>query len=618
MAPAACEVNCEHDFTGDPPAQSCLVVPVRCLYCCKWLYGIPTDLWVCSHCGGCCHKRCVPAPLRVETLRRQQPADARPAAIILRDRNGPCSDEVCPPEDGGADGSLIDCDVPIARFPGDLDAAPDIDFAFPEIRSRGLISTEPVPAVSMDRILSVFRDLANRDGKRGLSGVAWNLFDMFRLSQLHHRRYLRRLKEATVISDTTVVEQLNHAFRYARGAYGNGKLHHVVTGHGAGFDSAAYMDEALELLGWAGARGRGRGRMLQWDWLPQGASAHSPGYYVAADVEHRRAVVGIRGTQFTSDLYIDVNIEPAPFLGGFVHSGILEAAQHLWQEIRHCVLREFMPGRGGAYEGWPLVLSGHSLGGGVAACLSLLMEREGVADALNVKCFGFGVPPCFSEDLADRCQRRMVTVVNGKDVAPRAGLAEWDLLEKELRMPSGLWGAHHLTAAAAAALSVAALATPARGRVPRRHLSTRTIARTSAPDPKEGLPSGVQFSPPGAVYVLHASDSSDEERPLRQAAGTKADEVTLFRLPGRDLGGLCICRQMVAAHPWRSYWTSVTRLYDSWSVAARANRMAPGATPTRRGWGWVSAGGAVRCGQRPQKQHQQQHQDELRNAVASS
>eukprot|EP01062_Namystynia_karyoxenos_P069127 TRINITY_DN6449_c0_g4_i1.p1 TRINITY_DN6449_c0_g4~~TRINITY_DN6449_c0_g4_i1.p1 ORF type:complete len:694 (+),score=212.48 TRINITY_DN6449_c0_g4_i1:85-2082(+) len=640
---------CEHDFSADPPQKSRLIIPISCLYCGKWMWGTTAELWECVLCGGCCHKRCVPAPIRLAVLRRDRPSGAVPRPVVLRPQPGDSPATAArradprDPTPGclDADAALHELVADWAEAGGyddiEREAEAGIDFAFPADRdgaARRQRARRGKHDVPTGPIFAVFRDMFHGDGsRRSLSGVSWSVRDLRSLAALHHRRYLRRLAAGELVREAAETEALTHAFRYARGAYGNGKLHHSVLLDRSELDPGAYMDEALALLGWGGPKGRTRGRMLRWSWLPQGEGYHTPGYFVGVDLELRCGVIGIRGTQFTSDIYIDVNGTPSAFLGGHVHHGILEAATAMWREVRPEVLAKFLPGGTGDYAGWPVVAAGHSLGGGVAACLSLLMEQEGVAAKLQLRCYGFGVPPCFCPALARRCDR-MAVIVNGKDLAPRAGLAAWDLLEREVRMPNGLWGAHHTLAGVAAAVVVLVRSVPPP--LQRRRHSVRMQPRPEpAPDtPTEvalageaqGSPvqggaagdaahrekAGVELGLPGTLYVLHLAERDPDEAGivpvLRRAEKL---EPFLFRLPSSCLGGVCISPQMLSAHPWRSYWTSITRLYDRWSSEAQAALEKEAEQGAQRRWSWFAPVPATaQCGPRPKAAPQQQQQQQ--------
>eukprot|EP00755_Sulcionema_specki_P008240 Sspe_Gene.5850::Locus_1950_Transcript_1_1_Confidence_1.000_Length_2124::g.5850::m.5850 len=579
--------NCCHDFDPEPPSWTYITTPTACIYCNKWVWGSTRDLWQCTVCRSYTHKKCVPTPLRLATLRKE--CDVGPSSIVLLRYDKKLSDDLHP-ANGSAytpsrAPSLIECHSPsTASLPdtlsdSDSDGTPcssyetfesvaslSIDFEFPtqSRKASRCMRERDKHEVSVTTIKSVLQDCM---GDRGLRGIRWSFSDLRKLCGVHHRRYLRRLQWGTTITSPSFIDCLSCAFRYAKGAYGNGRLTDAVVKN-IPFDPKAYMLHALAMLGWDGQSPSGK--LLHWSWLPKGAGFHTPGYYVGVDYTHRHGVVGVRGTLFASDVYIDVNGSPTAFLTGKAHTGVVEATRQMYEEIRDLLLDKFHPSRRGEYAGWPLVLSGHSLGGAVVACLALLLIRDGVADDLSLQCYGFGAPPVLSEDLARSLTPYMHTVVNGKDMCPRMALSNWDALAVEMLMPSGLWGCHHIPAAVAAVVGVVTGCCEGKG------VGLSPI-RPSATQPQEGFVSA------GQVYVIHnAERDSDEIDIVSALRDTPRYHPHLFKLKGNDLGGVCLSMQMISSHPWRAYGASIARLYDAYSTVA----IRPEMSTRQTAWSW--------------------------------
>jgi pimeloyl-ACP methyl ester carboxylesterase len=67
-----------------------------------------------------------------------------------------------------------------------------------------------------------------------------------------------------------------------------------------------------------------------------------------------------------------------------------------------------------AHPGWPLIVTGHSLGGGVAAVLAMLLrEPNGCPESLQerVSCVALGCPAVMTTNLSDACHSYVTSLV---------------------------------------------------------------------------------------------------------------------------------------------------------------------------------------------------------------
>jgi hypothetical protein len=186
----------------------------------------------------------------------------------------------------------------------------------------------------------------------------------------------------------------------------------------------------------------------------------SPASYVCVDRAGKTVVLAIRGTVSTGDLLTDAVSTSTPFLGGWAHSGMVMSAYQ--------VCKTQLPNAAAALvnnPGFNFLVTGHSMGAGVAAILAMLVhsgdadvlaaaekaakeaeakrqkadgggddfrEREeadgslsvGLADGAMaavraVRCHCFAAPSVCSLDLSLNARKHTVSVVAGKDVIPR-------------------------------------------------------------------------------------------------------------------------------------------------------------------------------------------------------
>ncbi|CAE7246392.1 unnamed protein product [Symbiodinium natans] len=169
---------------------------------------------------------------------------------------------------------------------------------------------------------------------------------------------------------------------------------------------------------------------------------HKPAWALFLSSEHRTAALSIRGTDVEQsrggDLFTDFDAVPAKYETSdgsatlMAHSGVLAAAVALEAELRP-TLRTL------ATAGYRIVLTGHSLGGGVAALLTWLLRhgtggerlprgREGQAFGI-----GYAMPSIVDRTTAEEMKPFFTSVVNSMDVVPRLSNGTLAQLGSEIR-----------------------------------------------------------------------------------------------------------------------------------------------------------------------------------------
>ncbi|KAG5681216.1 hypothetical protein PVAND_010670 [Polypedilum vanderplanki] len=160
-------------------------------------------------------------------------------------------------------------------------------------------------------------------------------------------------------------------------------------------------------------------------------------FFVAVDYARQKIVISIRGTLSMKDILTDLNAEGEPlplnspreeFLG---HKGMVQAAVYIRNKLQeenlidkalnHC------PERG--TQNFGLIITGHSLGGGTAAILAILLKQ----DFANLECYSYSPPGGLLSMPAVKFSYDFITsVVVGKDVVPRIGLHQMESLRADL------------------------------------------------------------------------------------------------------------------------------------------------------------------------------------------
>jgi len=181
-------------------------------------------------------------------------------------------------------------------------------------------------------------------------------------------------------------------------------------------------------------------------------------HYVSIDDESKAVVLTCRGTLGLSDILVDLTCEyePIDVDGGdpnasyLAHSGMLHSALRLRRESStvHEVIKQALID----YPSYGLIITGHSLGGGVAALLAVLCStrtesflaqierqsipiayppistkfvtsfRSGFPPGRPIHSYTYGTPAVASLDLSEYTKGLVTTVCNGIDLVPTLSL----------------------------------------------------------------------------------------------------------------------------------------------------------------------------------------------------
>ncbi|KAK8854844.1 hypothetical protein IAR55_003583 [Kwoniella newhampshirensis] len=181
-------------------------------------------------------------------------------------------------------------------------------------------------------------------------------------------------------------------------------------------------------------------------------------HYVAVEHDLKAVVLTCRGTLGLSDVLVDLTCEYQSIEvdGGdpegsyYVHGGMWQSARKL--TVKQSTVHQTLVDALTQYPTYGLILSGHSLGGGVAALLSILCSMpsnafleqnlskprpfthprlstpfvtnftSGLPPGRPIHCYAYGPPAVASPDLARYAQGLITSIVQDVDVVPTLSL----------------------------------------------------------------------------------------------------------------------------------------------------------------------------------------------------
>ncbi|KAJ3160997.1 hypothetical protein HK101_000851 [Irineochytrium annulatum] len=164
-------------------------------------------------------------------------------------------------------------------------------------------------------------------------------------------------------------------------------------------------------------------------------------YFIAFDPEEESVVISIRGTFSIEDVLVDLKFDLAEFEipeliergeteTHWVHSGMLKTAKNIVDDIEaNHPLNQLLYDQSSPYYECHLVVTGHSLGAGVAALVASLLRSK----YPSVCCYAYEPPGCLlSARAAAHFEEFCTSVIMGDDIVPRIGKNSMELLKLDL------------------------------------------------------------------------------------------------------------------------------------------------------------------------------------------
>jgi len=152
--------------------------------------------------------------------------------------------------------------------------------------------------------------------------------------------------------------------------------------------------------------------------------SHHPGFVLYRHFKAKKLVLALRANEPVSKFLLgDERTKTESFLDSYGHSQTVQASNALYN-LLHDYILEFKSD----HPDYDVVITGHSLGGAVAALLALKLKEE----VPGIQCYTFGCPPVCSPELATQSVGVVYNVVLNQDLIPRSCSRGYDRLLSEI------------------------------------------------------------------------------------------------------------------------------------------------------------------------------------------
>lgn len=161
-------------------------------------------------------------------------------------------------------------------------------------------------------------------------------------------------------------------------------------------------------------------------------------YMIYLDHDNSDIVLAIRGLNMAKEsdflLLLDNKLGQTKFCGGYVHNGLLKAAQWVL-DVESEILKKLVE----KYPSYSLTFAGHSLGAGVVTLLTMLViqnrEKLGNIKRNRIRCIAIAPARCISLNLAVRYADVINSVVLQDDFLPRTTMALENVFKSVFCLP---------------------------------------------------------------------------------------------------------------------------------------------------------------------------------------
>jgi len=346
-------------------------------------------------------------------------------------------------------------------------------------------------------------------------------------------------------------DEARHFYKFAYGAYGwkvlysrrQGAKRHV-RGLAVKARDGVFQANTDVLLHHTGLK---KEDVIDMQWISE---SFSPGHFIALDHSTKNIIVAIRGTSHMHDFLTDLCGRNVPFQSGFAHHGILKCAE---TKAKYCI--PFLEKLRVKYPSYDIKVVGHSLGGGTAALLTMILVTEHPDWPILGYCYA---SPCVvSKNLAEQYEDKIFSFAYGNDPIARVSLGSMEALKNTIaqllkQSENNAQRMYHIISAGTVISSY-----PDFSKKVETFLNVK-----SAPDITKldfTVSSAEKLVPPGKLYHLYKPDPSKNMVVLEESNRDFFTEIV-------------ISNDMVQHHFPHSYdaaWKSLLQSEDYWEEELR-------------------------------------------------
>ncbi|KAG0333720.1 hypothetical protein BG000_008937 [Podila horticola] len=254
-------------------------------------------------------------------------------------------------------------------------------------------------------------------------------------------RYYRDVTSERMDTGLATLEQVEHAgyfWRFSMACYGWAGINFVGKGNGIMKDLIRWRSDhacAIDFL-----------RIPKEDLLAyefHASKVFHPSYYVALDRATNSIVLAIRGTMSAFDTLTDLVCEYQQWKGGLVHGGMKTSADWFMNHLVPQLVAYIAKHKVSA-----LNIVGHSLGGGTASILTMMLldhqhEFQSMVNGnFRIQCHAFAPACSVSKDLADKYRNHIRCYVYEDDIVSR--LSYGSMMDVKIMMLGAVEAASHM------------------------------------------------------------------------------------------------------------------------------------------------------------------------------